>query len=52
MVTEAASLARYLATIGEASDVPARSPSRGPPYWKAPFCAEKRWAPTRSVSRP
>ena len=27
--------ARYLAKIGEPPCVPARSPNRGPPYWKS-----------------
>src|ERR687897_3865014 len=35
MITEPASIARYLAVVGEATDVPRRSPSRGPPYWKS-----------------
>ena len=35
MVTEQASIQRFLAALGEATDVPARSPSRGPPYWKS-----------------
>jgi hypothetical protein len=35
MVTEPKSVTRYLAKIGEPSDVPARSPNRGPPYWKS-----------------
>jgi hypothetical protein len=35
MVTEPKSVARYLASIGELTDVPGRSPSRGPPYWKS-----------------
>jgi hypothetical protein len=35
MVTEPASVARYLAGIGEPADVPDRSPSRGPPYGKS-----------------
>jgi len=26
---------RYLAAVGEASEVPRRSPGRGPPYWKS-----------------
>jgi hypothetical protein len=29
---EAGRIARYLATVGEATEVPRRSPSRGPPY--------------------
>jgi hypothetical protein len=35
MVTEPKSVERYLARIGELIDVPGRSPSRGPPYWKS-----------------
>ena len=34
LVTDSKSVARYLAKIGELTDVPDRSPSRGPPYWK------------------
>jgi Putative transposase len=30
-----ASIARYLATVEEATEVPRRSPGRGPPYWKS-----------------
>ncbi len=41
MVTEPASVVRYLASIGEPSDVPARSPSRGPPYWKSTVLRRK-----------
>jgi hypothetical protein len=35
MVTDPASVTRYLAEIGEPTDVPGRAPSRGPPYWKS-----------------
>jgi hypothetical protein len=35
VVTDPKSIARYLRAIGEADDVPARAPSRGPPYWKS-----------------
>ena len=35
MVTDRTHIARYLASIGEPDDVPPRSPSRGPPYWKS-----------------
>jgi hypothetical protein len=35
MVTDSKSVARYLAGIGELAEVPCRSPSRGPPYWKS-----------------
>lgn len=32
VIKEPASIARYLAAVGEATEVPRRSPSRGPPY--------------------
>ncbi len=35
MVTKPKSVARYLEGIGELTDVPGRSPSRGPPSWKS-----------------
>jgi len=35
MVKEPASIARYLAALGEATEVPRRSPGRGPPYWQS-----------------
>jgi hypothetical protein len=35
MITDGNSIQRYLAKLGEPSDVPGRSPSRGPPYWKS-----------------
>jgi hypothetical protein len=35
VVKEPANIARYLAAVGETTDVPRRSPSRGPPYWKS-----------------
>jgi hypothetical protein len=35
MFTDANSVERYLAKLGEPIDVPGRSPSRGPPYWKS-----------------
>jgi hypothetical protein len=35
MIKEPASIARNLAAVGEATEVPRRSPSRGPPYWKS-----------------
>jgi hypothetical protein len=34
LVKGPARIARYLATEGEATEVPQRSPGRGPPYWK------------------
>jgi hypothetical protein len=33
LVTEPKSVARYLRGIGEPTDVPKRTPARGPPYW-------------------
>ena len=35
MLTEPGSIGRFLAHLGEPLDVPARSPSRGPPYDKS-----------------
>jgi hypothetical protein len=35
LVKDAASISRTLATVGEATEVPRRSPGRGPPYWKS-----------------
>jgi hypothetical protein len=35
MVTDPASVRRYLAAQGELTDVPGRSRNRGPPYWKS-----------------
>ena len=29
------SIARYLTAAGELTEVPSRSPGRGPPYWKS-----------------
>jgi hypothetical protein len=41
MLTETKSVARYLAGIGELTDVPGRSPSRGPPSWKSVVLRKK-----------
>ena len=35
MVTERASIRRFLTGVRELASVPERSPSRGPPYWKS-----------------
>jgi len=35
MVEDPADVTRYLAAVGEATEVPPRSPGRGPPYWKS-----------------
>ena len=33
LVTEAASITRYLRALGEPTEPPSRAPPRGPPYW-------------------
>ena len=35
LVQEPANVARFLAAMGEATEMPRRSPGRGPPYWKS-----------------
>jgi hypothetical protein len=35
MVEEPATAARFLAVMGEPTELPCRSPPRGPPYWKS-----------------
>ena len=35
VIKEPANIARILAAVGEATEVPRRSPGRGPPYWKS-----------------
>jgi len=35
MVEEPANVARFLAAMGEPTELPRRSPGRGPPYWKS-----------------
>jgi len=35
------SITRYLAGIGEATELPARSPDRGPPYWASTILRRK-----------
>jgi Putative transposase len=44
LVTEPKSIVRYLTKLGEPIDVPARSTSRGPPYWKSTVLRRKAWA--------
>ena len=34
LIKEPRSITRFLTALGEPTDVPLRSPSRGPPYWK------------------
>ena len=41
MVTDPTSVRAYLRGIGEPCDVPERSPSRGPPYWKSTVLRRK-----------
>ncbi len=41
MLTEAASVARYLAAIGEPTELPRRAPHRGPPYWASTVLRQK-----------
>jgi hypothetical protein len=42
MLTESWSIARFLSSaLGEPTDVPARSPDRGPPYWKSSVLRRK-----------
>ncbi len=41
VIKESAGIARYLAGVGEATEVPRRSPSRGPPYWKSQVLRRK-----------
>jgi hypothetical protein len=41
MVTDPKSVTRYLASIGELVEVPDRSQSRGPPYWKSTVLRRK-----------
>jgi hypothetical protein len=41
LVTEPKSVARYLSKLGEPLEVPGRSPSRGPPYWKSTVLRKK-----------
>ena len=35
VVKNPAGIARYLAAVGELTEVPGRSPPRAPPYWKS-----------------
>ena len=41
MITESRSIARFLAALGEPTDVPGRLPNRGPPYWKSTVLRRK-----------
>jgi hypothetical protein len=35
VIKESANIARYLAVVGEATEVARRTPGRGLPYWKS-----------------
>jgi hypothetical protein len=35
VIKEPAGIARTFGVVGEATEVPRRSPGRGPPYWKS-----------------
>jgi hypothetical protein len=41
MVTEPIRIVRFLSALGEPTEVPARSPNRGPPYWKSTLLRRK-----------
>ena len=41
MVTNEREVTRYLAHLGEPTNVPARASSRGPPYWKSTVLRRK-----------
>ncbi len=48
LVTEAASVRRFLRGLGEATEASARAPARGPPYWRS--CVLRRAAGEVSVA--
>ena len=41
LIRNPANIARYLAGIGEPTELPARSPDRGPPYWASTILRRK-----------
>jgi hypothetical protein len=41
LIKEPKSITRFLKSLGEPTDVPPRSPSRGPPYWKSTVLRRK-----------
>ena len=41
LITEPRNIVRFLSALGEPTDVPARSPNRGPPYWKSTVLRRK-----------
>jgi hypothetical protein len=46
LVTEPASIARYLRSLGVPPDAPPLSPARAPPYWKSRVLRRKATPPT------
>ena len=40
-VTDSKSIRRHLAKVGEPTEPPARSPSRGPPFWRSVVLRQK-----------
>jgi hypothetical protein len=44
MITDPKSVEQYLAKLGEPTEVSARSPNRGPPYWKSSVLSLKAQA--------
>ncbi|MEJ7729970.1 MAG: hypothetical protein WKG00_12210 [Polyangiaceae bacterium] len=49
IVTRPENITRYLTAIGEPTDLPARSPSRWPPYWKSVLLPRKALGNWRSA---
>ncbi|WP_437955751.1 hypothetical protein WME76_30225 [Sorangium sp. So ce119] len=41
LLIEPSSIARFLTTLSEPTDVPGRSPNRGPPCWKSTVLRRK-----------
>lgn len=41
LITDSKGVARYLRAMGEPTDVPRRSPSRGPPFWRSTVLRRK-----------
>jgi len=52
LVKNPAIISRTLATVGEATEVPQRSPGRGPPYWKSSVLRRQVLGDEDGVGRP